>query len=262
MKIQPRPLGTTLFRFTLVALLALVFLIGTTLMIANGVAWMQDLQWDEPASLTIGFVCGLIIWLFVAVFHLRRETQTMAFSQREQFVTKAKTVLLEMGYAFTGQQANTYSFRPRFHSYLFGGGITLTVDSQEARITGPKVSLEIFRRCFRMMNHVHRVQQYLKEHRKITDNVIKRAELQMRVRPDQFEAVRKNVIDLLEQDGDVTCELNLLVQSDHGIREETFEFQIREWLDLQHIECEIHKDHVQFVEFAHLEADDDSVVTV
>ena len=262
MKIQPRSLGTTIFRFTLVALLAIVILVGTTLVIASAVAWLHDARWDEPGYLTIGFVCGLIVWLFVAVFHLRRESQTMAFSQREQFINKAKTVLQEMGYAFTGQQGDHFSFRPRFQSYLFGGGITLEIDLREASITGPKVSLEIFRRCFRMMNHVHRVQQYLKEHRKFTDNVVKRAELQLRLKPDQFDAVRKNVIEVLEIDGDVICELNILVQSEHGIREETLEFQIREWFEQQGIDCDIHKDHVQFVETVHHDVEDDSAVTV
>ncbi len=261
MKTQPRSLGTTIFRFILVALLALVTLVGTTLLIAGAVAWTQDARWDEPRYLTIGFVCGLIVWLFVAVFHLRRETQTMPFSQRDQFISKAKTVLQEMGYAYIGQQGNAYFYRPRFHSYLFGGGITLVIEHQDASITGPKVSLEIFRRCFRMINHVYRVQMYLKEHRKITDNVIKRAELQLRLKPEQFEAVRKNVIEVLQADGEVVCDLNLLVQSEQGIREETLEFQIRGWLEQQCIDCDIHKDHIQFVEMVH-ETEEDSALAV
>ncbi len=136
------------------------------------------------------------------------------------------------------------------------------IDQQEATITGLKVSLEIFRRCFRLMNHVHRVQQYLKEHRKITNNLVKRAELQLRLKPEQFDAVRRNVIDVLANDGDVVCELRILVQSEQGIREETLEFQIRKWLEEQRIECDIHKDHVQFVETAHHEVEDDSAVAV
>jgi hypothetical protein len=251
MAVPSRSLAVGVFRFVLVSLLASVLLIGTTLLIAALVAWPQDERWDSPQCLYIGFVCGLIVWLFVAVFHLRRETQHMAFSQRDQFVAKAKTVLQEMGYALTTQNASALTFRPRFHSYLFGGGIHLALESQEAKLTGPKVSLEIFRRCFRLLNHVQRVQLYLQEHRKFTDNVIKRVELQLRLRPDQFEAVRANVISLLQKEAKVICELSLLVQSDKGIRENTLDFQVREWLDQNGINCDIHKDIVQFVEVVH-----------
>ncbi len=246
-----RTLATGAFRFLLVSLLAVVLLIGTTLSISFAIAWLQYGTWNSPQYLSIGLVCGLIVWLFIAVFHLRRETQNMPFSQRDQFIAKSKTVLQEMGYALAWQRPDALAFRPRFHSYLFGGGIHLAVDQQEAKLTGPKVSLEIFRRCFRLLNHVQRVQVYLQEHRKFTDNVIKRAELQLRLTPDQIEAVRKNVIELLEKEGRVVCELSLLVQSDNGIRENTLDFQVREWLQQQGIDCEIHKDLVQFVEVVH-----------
>jgi hypothetical protein len=253
MILPSRMLATGIFRFLLVSLLTFVLLIGTTLLISYVIAWLRNGEWNSPQYLSIGMVCGMIVWLFVAVFHLRRETQSMPFSQREQFIVKAKTVLQEMGYALCAQQPNVLTFRPRFHSYLSGGGIQLAVENREARLTGPKVSLDIFRRCFRMLNHVQRVQLYLQEHRKFTDNVIKRVELRLRLGPDQFEGVRKNIIELLQQDAKVVCELNLLVQSDKGIRENILEFQIREWLEQQGIEFDIHKDLVQFVEVVHPE---------
>jgi hypothetical protein len=246
-----RNLAVGFFRFALVALLASITLIGSAMLGAALLSWIWDTPWDNPECLGIGFVCGLIVWLFVAVFHLRRETQHMAYSQRDQFIAKSKTVLQEMGYFLWKQEADSLIFRPRFHAYLFGGSIQLVLNEQEARIVGPKVSLEVFRRCFRMLNHVQRVQLYLQEHRKFTENVIKRVELQLRLRPEQFEAVRSNIIALLQKDGKVICELNLLVQSDKGIRESTLDFQIREWLAQHGIACDIHKDIVQFVEVSH-----------
>jgi hypothetical protein len=253
MTVPSRTVAIGIFRFLLVSLLTFVVLIGTTLLISWLIAWQQGGLWSNPQYLSVGMVCGMVVWLFVAVFHLRRETQSMPFSQRDQFVAKAKGVLQEMGYALSSQHADALSFRPRFHSYLFGGGIHLAVENQEAKLTGPKVSLEIFRRCFRLVNHVQRVQLYLQEHRKFTDNVIKRVELQLRLNPDQFEAVRKNIIEMLQKDADVVCELNLLVQSEKGIREDILEFQVREWLQQQGIDCTIHKDLVQFVEVLHPE---------
>jgi hypothetical protein len=246
----PSRLAAGIFRFVLVCLLAFVLLSGTILVIAALMAWLQNERWESPQCLSVGTVCGLMVWLFIAAIHLRRETQHMQFSQRDQFVAKAKSVLQEMGYVLTSQSVSSLWFRPRFHAYLFGGGIQLSLESHGAELAGPKVSLEAFRRCFRLRNHVQRVQLFLQEHRKFTDNVIKRVELQLRLRPDQFESVRENVIDLLQKEASVNCELRLLVQSEQGVRENTLELQVREWLEQNGIDCEIRKDIVQFVEVA------------
>ena len=172
----------------------------------------------------------------------------MAFSQREQFVAKAKVALSEMGYVLAGQQADALTFQPGFYSYLFGGGIHVSLLDKEAKLTGPKVALELFRRCFRMLNHVQRVQLYLQEQRKVTDNMIKRVELHFRVGPEQFEIVRKNIIEVLEKEARVICEMNLLVQSDEGIREKQLEAHVRDWLERLDISMAVHKELVQFVE--------------
>ena len=189
----------------------------------------------------------MIFWLFVAVFHLRRETQTMPFSQRDQFAAKAKTVLGEMGYVVISQRSDTLTFRPRFHSYLFGGGIHIALEEQET-VTGPRCRLNSSAAASACSTTCSASQVYLKDHRKITDNIIKRAELRLRLTPEQFEGVRRNVIQLLEKDAEIVCELNLLVQSEQGIPEDVLEFQVREWLEKQKIEVDIHKDLVQFVE--------------
>src|SRR5471030_241051 len=128
MPVPSRAIAVAVFRFALVALLVVVVLTGTTLIISYLISCFRDGPWDEPQYLYTGFVCGLIVWLFVAVFHLRRETQTMQFSQREQFLAKAKSVLQEMGYALVSQQALTLIYRPKFHSYLAGGAIQLALD--------------------------------------------------------------------------------------------------------------------------------------
>ena len=249
----PRSFATGIFRFALVTLLTFVLLAGTTLLIAYAMAWYYDETWSSPRCLSIGCVCGMIAWLFVAAFHLRRETQTMPFSHRDQFLIKAAAVLNELGYTLAARTPDVLSFRPSFQAYLFGGGIQIEAGEREAKLTGPKVSLEIFRRCFRLVNHIQRVHQYLHDHRKFTENVLKRVELQLRLDPDQLEAVRANIISLLEKEGAVVCELSLMVQSENGIREDLIEFQVREWLAQNGIDCDIHKDVVQFVEVVHPE---------
>lgn len=235
-------------RFLLVSLLAFVLLAGSMILLAYGFAYLHDSDWDRPEFLVLGMFCGLIAWWFVAIFHLKHETQSLPISQQELFLVEARSILQEMGYQMVSRQADQLTFHPSFHAFLFGGGIRLEIAGHAANISGPRVSLEIFRRRYRLQHHVQRVQQVLLDQRKITDTRLKRIEVALRLKPEQFEAVRKNIVVLLQKEGEVVCELNLLVQSDEGIREEVVEFQIREWLAQQNIPCDIHKDFVQFVE--------------
>ena len=64
----------------------------------------------------------------------------------------------EIGYEPASKKPNEYTFRPTFHSFLFGGAIRIVIDGRVARLDGPKVSLEIFRRLYRLQHHVQRVQ--------------------------------------------------------------------------------------------------------
>ena len=250
-----RRIYTGVFRFVLVSLLAIVFLIGTTFLIAVLLALLWGNSWNQPINLIAGLSCGLICWLFVAIFHLRHETHALPIAQREPFLAEAKTILHEMGYTLSSRLPDNLTFRPSLDAFLFGGSIRIVIEGQFARLTGPKVSLEIFRRLYRLQHHVHRVQHVLHEHRRFTENLLKRIELRLRLKPSQFEAVRQNIIDLLAQDGNIICELNLLVQSEHGIRENLVEFQICEWLEQHGIAFEVHKDVARFVEVLHPEAD-------
>jgi hypothetical protein len=246
---------TIFFRFALVGLFTFVMLVGTTLVIAFIIAWLWGAIWIEPPVMAIASVCGLIGWLFVAVFHLRSETHSMPFTQRTQFIAKTKTVLSEMGYVLIGQQADEMKFRPRFHAYLFGGGINVKILEQEAKLTGPKMSLEIFRRGFRIANHGQRVQYYLQDKKKYTDNVVKQVELQLWLEAEQLEPVRKHLVDILEKDAQFSCELKIVVQSDSGIREDLLDGELREWLEYRGIAVEIRKDLVQFVEVVQSDID-------
>jgi hypothetical protein len=261
MRSQSNEIYTTVFRFILVVLAAVVLIAGTTVFCAVTLGYIRDDAWDSPETFLTSLICGLIVWLFIAVFHFRKETQLLQIAHREQFLFKLQAVLNEMGYVMTSNERDSVAFHPSFHSFLFGGGIQVELDRQHARLTGPKVSLEIFRRRYRLRQHVDRVQQVLHDHRKVTNNLFKRVELRLRVQPDQLEKVRQNVVELLEEKGEVICELNILVQSESGIREETLEFQIREWLELHEIPFSLHKDLVQFVEVAHEESPSEGVAS-
>lgn len=246
---------STAVRFLLVGLLTTVLMIGTTLLIAYFVGWIWGVDEGEAAVLGVSTVCALIIWLFVVTFHLRRETQAMPFTQREHFIAKTKTVLNEMGYLLAAQQADELKFLPRSNAYLFGGGISVKLLEQEARLSGPKVLLEIFRRGFRLANHVQRVQYYLQDNKKYTDNVIKRVELQLWLNADQLDSVRRHLENILEKDAQFSCELTMVIQSELGIREDLLDNELREWLEYRGIAVEIRKDLVQFVEVVQSEID-------
>ena len=49
-------------------------------------------------ALTLGVLCGLVVWLFVAVFHLKREPLLLSFTDREAFVEHLGGELVELGY--------------------------------------------------------------------------------------------------------------------------------------------------------------------
>ncbi len=249
-----RYLFTTVFRFALVGLLTTVLMIGTTWLIAYVLDWLGTDDWSEPAIAGVASVCALVVWLFVATFHLWRETHSMPFTQREQFIAKTKTVLNEMGYVLASQQADELFFRPRFNAYLLGGGIYIKLDVQEAKLTGPKFLLEFFRRGFRLANHGQRVQYYLQDKKKFTDNVLKRVELQLWLNADQLEPVRKHLEDVMEN-AQFSCELTIVVQSEQGIREDMLDNELREWLEYRGIAVEYRKDLVQFVEVVQSDID-------
>jgi hypothetical protein len=244
----PRNWATGAFRFVLVTLLTFVVLVGSAVSMASLAAWLYDSDWNSPSALVTGFVCGLVVWLFIAVFHLRRETIVWPCLARDAFIAKAKAVLGEMGYSLTTPDTDSLTFRPGFHSYLFGGAIEISLADHEVRLTGPRVSLELFRRYFRVANHLHGVHERLADQRKVPETRLKRVEMQLRVDPDQLESVRANVLALLEKEGALICELNVMLQSDKGVRESLIEIQLRDWLEQNGIDAEIRKNHVQFAE--------------
>jgi hypothetical protein len=75
--------------------------------------------------------------------------------------------------------------------------------------------------------------------------LLKRVQIQMRVSPGNLEKVSRHVLQLLAKEGDVVCDINLLANSDAGIRESTVEQQIRPWLREHGVTAAIHKDLVK-----------------
>jgi hypothetical protein len=236
---------TAVVRLALFSLIALALLLGTGLLCAAALNVLHGGGIVGKTNLAIGLVCGLIVWMFIAAFHLRKETLAVAAPDRERFLDNAKLLLTEMGYEVKTRGPFDLSTRPRFQSLLFGSGIQVALTENHAHLTGPKVCVELLRNRLRVLSHLGIVQQALRGHHRSNETLIKRAELRLRIKVEDLAEVRTNVIEVLQETANVVCELHLLAQSDAGIPESTLEFQIRHWLEKKGIEAALHKHFIQ-----------------
>jgi hypothetical protein len=128
---------------------------------------------------------------------------------------------------------------------LIAGRIDIQPFSNEARINGPKVFVEILRSRLRLHSHITGMEHNLRDSRsmRILDRRLKRVQISIRPSAKQWEAVGKAVVaKLVEEGAEVLCDIHLLAQSDDGIRASFIENTIRPWLHQEHIQTEIHKD--------------------
>lgn len=204
-------------------------------------AWWRDA--DDVPNLILGVICSLIIWLFIAVFHLSKEKLIVPVADAKTFLAQMSVLLDEMGYQVVGQNENTLFTRPRFNAFLFGGGVRVYLDRNRAVLAGPKISVEILRRRLRLVQHLFRVHGVLEGPRKTGEQLLKRIEITLRVKPEQLVDVRTNIVEPLCKTGEVVCDLHLLVTSADGVRESMIEQQVRPWAQKNEIQCEIHKHH-------------------
>jgi hypothetical protein len=227
------------------ALLALAVLLGTSLLCAYGLTLIWGGPIITPTNLSVGSICGLVVWLFVAAFHLRKETLSLPAPDRERFLHSARLLLTEMGYEVTSRAPQQLSTRPRFHSLLAGGAMHVACTGPSARISGPKLCVEVLRNRLRIQSHLRSVQETLRDHPRQAEALIKRAELRLQVKPEDLAAVKSNVVDVLKASADVSCELQLHVQSDTGIPESTLDVEVGQWLMEQGIKARLQKHFVQ-----------------
>jgi hypothetical protein len=232
-------------RFCLLALLAVATLLGTSLLCGIVLGLVQGSDTITPGNLSVGLICGLIVWLFVATFHLRKEVVTLPAADGGRFLKHARLILTEMGYEVTARSAQEVTTQPRFQSLLFGDGVHVTIKGSQAQLSGPKLNVERLRNRLRIQAHLGIVRQVLRDPHRYSQTLIKRAELHLRARPEDLPAIQANVIDVLQTSASVICEMHLLVQSETGIPESVLEFQIAEWLQQKGIESKLHKHFIQ-----------------
>lgn len=225
------------------AFVCLVVFGGTAVVIAFFLSWIQGSSFGSGANWYAGMICGLVAWLFVAVFHFRKETIQLPIQEREAFAEQVKDILDDLGYETGDESANHWLFRPGFQSYLLGGSVQVKVDGQQASISGPKVSVEALRRRLRVQNHLKKASP--EERKPQGERILKRVQLTFRVPRDHWQAVFENVVTPLASEGEVACQVSVSVQNEKGIGDTTVDGPVRKWLEQHGMTADIHKSHAQ-----------------
>jgi hypothetical protein len=224
-----RPLHSAL-RALAIALPVMGLFTGTIVAAAEVLAWLTDNPFDDVYALAT--ICGLISWLFVAVFHFRQETLTFAFQDRDTFLGRLRGQLKDLGYCAKVSQADRQAFKPSFQALLLGGKIRLRLKDGAAQLDGPRLFLEILRKRLRVQNHLQKdLKIFWDATRRKNERLLKRAQIAMRVTGKAWQGVCQHITEVLRREGaNLQCEVVIHAQSEEGIRERLVDGPIRDWL--------------------------------
>jgi hypothetical protein len=247
---RPAKLPAKVVRVLLLALPVLLTFAATALPAALLLSWLSGEQLTSPHNLSLAVTCGLIGWLFLAVFHVRTETVLLPVTDRQRFLATLVPVLKEMGYEVKAQGEGRVVSRPSFQALLMGGRLQVDLDGAAARVTGPKLFVEILRGRMRLQSLIARTHQTAREGRvRAGERLLKRVEISVRLTGEEGRGVCDEVVQALTREGaQVVCELHVMAQSEAGIREQTVEQEIRERLKERQLHAEIRKDHPRWEE--------------
>lgn len=226
------------------ALAALAALALTLALTAALVAWFTGHPVLSHQSLFLGIVCALIVWLIAAAFHFKKETVTLAVSDRRFFLDRVAAQLEGLGYEITQRSDNEVASWPPVRSLLVGGGINVMLGPEAARLSGPKVYVELLRRRLRVDNFIDRFQRDFLDHkRREGERLLRRVQVCLEVSADQWQDVHDKILTRLEHEGaTVHCHINILAQSEHGMRDSIVELGVQDWLRKHGIKAEVHRE--------------------
>ena len=244
---RSRWLKSAVFLFLWLAI-ALAAILSVALLIAKIVGFVGGDESLSPRNFFVGLVCSLIAWLFIAVFHLRKETVLLRMSDRPRFEARLRKILFDLGYRSIEATENEWRTRPEFLAFLFGPGVRIHLDGAKAAITGPKFSLERIRAKYRVVSHLEKVQDSRANCKaRLSECYIKRCELSLRLTPALLAEFQRKVVEPLAKHGEVLVELQLMATCPDGLPESRWINDIQPWLDEEGIFYEFHKDHPQRV---------------
>jgi hypothetical protein len=244
---RPARLVRPLFGACRVLLLVLVLLAAfavPAVLAALLAARLGDTAPDDPVNLAVGAVCGLIAWLFIAVFHFKMETVTLVFPDRGSFTRTVTAHLNELGFLQHARTEGELVFRPTFQS-LAVGRVRVQVDGDAARVTGPKVSLERLRKRLRVACHLENASRVCDGRPRLGENILRRVQLSLRVSGEQWRGIAHEVTQVLANEGaEVLCDVNILAHSDAGLREDVVDRLVLDRLRRRSIPVVVLKEQV------------------
>jgi hypothetical protein len=243
-------------RVALLTLPALLLFTATVLPLALLLTHVPGGATELGDNLLLAVLCGLVIWLFLAVFHIRTESVHLPVPDRKTFVQRVTLVLQELGYEVARPGEDRLVSRPGFRAMLLGGGVRVQVEGTTARVTGPKLFVEILRRRVRLQSFIERAQKPLREDRhRPAERLLKRVQISLRLEGGRAPAFHEQVMAALNGEGaQVVCELHIMAQSEEGLRETTIE-ALRDRLQEHGVAADIRKDFPQWeISSANLDA--------
>jgi hypothetical protein len=226
-----------------------VFCLGV-LLLAILIAYYRGTAIDDTGTVTLACCCSLIAGLFFLVFHVKHETAILPLKDRKIFLADCRAVLGDLGYEVDVLPGDRLVSRPSFRALLLGGRLHVDASGEDARLSGPKVFVEIVRGKLRLNSHLARVEKSWRDSRcRQGDRLLKRLQISLRVSPQQWGAVSQGVLaELTAAGAQVVCQVDMMAHSDNGIRESLIDGRLREWFRRENLQANIHKDHVRWDE--------------
>jgi len=241
--LSPTPLRATV-RILVLAVSALLIFGITALICAIPLLLFRNNPQASAGIVLLGVLCGLIVWLFVAIFHIRREALTFLDDDRMTLLPLLRSALKDLGYEPGDTHKGRTVFKPRFTAFLAGGNVQMTERAESVVITGPRVFIEILRKRLKILNHLSAVHQTIKDTRvRQGRNRLRRVEIDLRVSAAQWQQVSDEVIAVLaNKTSDIVCEVHILAQHASGVLDTNLVTSIRERLQERNIAVEIRRE--------------------
>jgi hypothetical protein len=234
-------------RIALLTALLLLTVGGVVLPVTVLLAWCRGEAVPPAAAVSAGVICALTTWLFVAVFHLRRETISLPVDDAPAFARRLRSHLEELGYVVAAPADGRVVGRPSFQALLFGGKVQARIENGTARLTGPRVYVEVLRKRLRLHTHLERVPCTLASLRhRHGEPMLRAAQIRLEVPGELLTAIYREIAAVLAREGaSIRCELAIHATSAGGLRDLVIETGIHEWLKEQQVPVEIHKEPLQ-----------------
>ncbi|MFO0864512.1 MAG: hypothetical protein U0744_07660 [Gemmataceae bacterium] len=206
---------------------------ATSLLLLGGSAWIG--AWgascfrgggpERQDNVIAGLICGLALWLFVAVFHIGRESIVVPIVRQKDFSNGMREILTDMGYHIVAYQDHFLDAKPGFLAMLMGGGIEVEVSGSNAHIRGPKLTLEALQTRLRYRNHLATVQRRTTPIavRLEPERFVRHVEISATIDATTWDDFRAKVLQPLATEGCVRLDVHLLIAPEDGVRDSVVE---------------------------------------